>query len=150
MSALSSLLDRLSRTEADEDRERLRDECTVSGSDTVAECRDRGHHTCRGVLTSVTIPSREGHPYLTAELFDGTGYLTLVWMGRRTIPGIGPGVRMRATGRVMMRHGRPVMFNPTFDVVAASAREHEPASQTPRPRVRRALGGATSAATGRR
>lgn len=139
-SGLSSLFDRYTRPEADEDGERLRDESADRGADRIGECRDRGRYELRGVLTSITVPPEEGHPHLTAELFDGSGYLTLVWMGRHTIPGIGPGVRLRVQGRVMMKDGAPVMYNPTFDVVATTASGR----RRRRRAARRAASGATS------
>lgn len=139
-SGFSSLFERYARPEADEDGERLRDESADCGADRIGECRDRGRYELRGVLTSVTVPPREGHPHLTAELFDGSGYLTLVWMGRHTIPGIGPGVRLRVQGRVMMKHGAPVMYNPTFDVVADTA----PGQRRRRRTARQAAGASRS------
>ena len=40
-----------------------------------------------GTVSTVTINPRGGHPALEVELRDGSGAVTLVWLGRRQIPG---------------------------------------------------------------
>ena len=49
---------------------------------------------------SVSQRPRAGVPAVEADLFDGSGHLTVVFLGRRTIAGIEPGRRIIATGRV--------------------------------------------------
>ena len=44
-----------------------------------------------GTLRTVTLRPRAGVPALVAELYDGSGTINLVWLGRRQIPGIEPG-----------------------------------------------------------
>jgi hypothetical protein len=44
-----------------------------------------------GRIRSVAYTPRESVPTLEAELFDGTGTVSLVWLGRRRIAGIEPG-----------------------------------------------------------
>lgn len=113
-----SLFGQLARTEVEEDARRLRHESLACGATALGDCRDRGYYTVRGVLASVTLPPRSGTPTVSADLFDGSGHLTLVWMGRRLVPGIHPGVRMRVEGRVSQRDSEMVMLNPTFHVLA--------------------------------
>lgn len=118
MAGLTAVLHRFTRHEHEQDGDSLRDESGRCGASSIGDCRDRQQHSFRGVLSSVTLSPRSEPPHLTAELFDGSGYITLVWMGRRDIPGIRPGTRMHVTGRVMMKNGRPLLFNPTYDVLA--------------------------------
>lgn len=80
----------------------------------VADASDRQRATVSGVLRSVTIRPRERVPAVQAELFDGSGVLDLVWLGRREIPGIEPGRRLRAEGRVCDVHGRATIYNPRY------------------------------------
>ena len=61
---------------------------------------------------------RAGVPALVAELYDGTGSLSVVWLGRRQIAGVEPGRRMRVEGMVTESDGRPVLFNPRYELVA--------------------------------
>jgi hypothetical protein len=46
--------------------------------------------------------------------------VTLVWLGRRNIPGIQPGATVTARGRVAVRDNRKVIYNPHYELEAAS------------------------------
>jgi len=59
-----------------------------------------------------------GVPTLEAELYDGTGTVTLVWLGRRRIRGIDPGSSLVARGRLTMRDGKVTLFNPQYELKA--------------------------------
>ena len=48
--------------------------------------------TLFGTLKTVTFSPRGGVPALEGELYDGTGTVTLIWLGRRKIAGIRPGL----------------------------------------------------------
>ena len=45
--------------------------------------------------------------------------VTLVWLGRRHIPGIQPGRAMTARGRIALRDNRKVIYNPHYELEAA-------------------------------
>lgn len=96
-----------------ERRETLRRGCTA-----LAELADRRRAVVSGVLRSVTVPPRGSVPALLAELYDGTGSLDVVWLGRRRIGGIEPGRRLRLEGMVCVRDGRPVMYDPRYELYA--------------------------------
>jgi hypothetical protein len=110
--ALSRLVAPAERLEAEE----LTEQVAVEGATTIATLPERSHVTVCGTLRSVTLQPRAGVPSLTAELFDGTGTLVLVWVGRRRIPGIEPGRKVRAEGRTSSNYDRPVMFNPRYEL----------------------------------
>lgn len=118
--ALRSVL--ASRTELDagvEQQEALR-----HGAQPVSGCRLRQRVDVSGVLRSVTFAPAAAAPELTAELYDGTGTVDLVWLGRRDIPGIEPGRRMSVTGTLCAPEGggsRPVLYNPAYRLIAATA-----------------------------
>lgn len=73
--------------------------------------------TLAGVLRSVTLQPRAGVPALEAELFDGTGTVTVIWLGRREIAGIQAGRRLRVDGLVAVNDGRAVMYNPRYELL---------------------------------
>jgi len=88
-----------------------------AGAQPVAECVDRMPATVFGTVRALTIRPRAGTPALEAELYDGSGVVTLVFVGRRTIAGIEPGRQLRATGRVTTNEGRRLMFNPRYELL---------------------------------
>lgn len=86
-----------------------------------ASNRDRG--TFSGIVRSLVLRPQSGAPALEVELYDGSGAMDLVWLGRRTIAGIEPGARMRVTGLVTISGGRPVIFNPRYELQSRTGEE---------------------------
>ena len=46
--------------------------------------------------------------------------MTLVWLGRRRIPGIEPGRTIKAQGRIALRDGQKVLYNPYYELQTAT------------------------------
>ena len=115
-----SVLHRLSSSDATLEAEDLRETSGKFGGTPVQELPDRRTACVCGTLKSVTLRPRAGVPALVAELYDGTGVLHVVWLGRRQIAGIEAGRRIRVNGRVARREGKPVMFNPWYDLLPSS------------------------------
>lgn len=103
------------------ENEELRAVCAGPGVDPVEKVRDRSVCRVKGTLRTVTLRPRAGLPALEAELYDGTGPLTLVWLGRRRIGGIDSGRVVLAEGRVSTQDGHRVMFNPRYQLLPQSA-----------------------------
>jgi hypothetical protein len=53
---------------------------------------------------------------MEADLWDGTANMTLIWLGRRHIPGIQPGRRIVVRGRVAQIKGERTMYNPVYEL----------------------------------
>lgn len=70
-----------------------------------------------GRIRTVVTSGGEDFLGLTAEVFDGTGAVEVCWLGRRAIPGIDTGRFLRVTGRVGLRHGRKIMYNPRYELL---------------------------------
>ena len=103
------------------DAEHLQKQAADSGATSVIDCRDRMPVTVLGTVRAMTIRPRAGVPALEAELYDGSGTVTLVWLGRRTIAGMGPGRQLRATGRITTSEGRRLIYNPRYELTAVDA-----------------------------
>ncbi len=71
----------------------------------------------RGTLRTVTLRPRGGVPALEADLFDGSGVLTVIWLGRRRIAGIAPGRAIQVSGRIGVHDGTRIMFNPRYELM---------------------------------
>jgi len=82
----------------------------------IAEANDRERVDLKGSLRTVTLRPRGGVPALEAELYDGSGLITLVWLGRRRIAGIEPGRQMKVSGRIGVHDMQRIMFNPRYEL----------------------------------
>lgn len=109
-------LTRLSSSEEDLRSAELREDAVTTGCTRIQDCGDRQLVRVTGTLRTVTLRPRAGVPTLEAELFDGSAALDVVWLGRRAIAGIEPGRKMIAWGRISMNRGRPVLFNPKYEL----------------------------------
>lgn len=110
-----------SRTELDAGTEQQ--ESLQRGAQPVSGCRLRQRVDVAGVVRAVTFPPAGAAPELIAELYDGTGSIDLIWLGRRDVPGIEPGRRMRVTGRLCAPErgrDRPALYNPGYRLFAGA------------------------------
>ncbi len=76
----------------------LQAECRDEGATPIADTAAHEYVDVAGTLRTVTLRPRGTSLTMEADLWDGTGSVTLVWLGRRDIPGIRPGRRIRCTG----------------------------------------------------
>jgi RecG-like helicase len=107
------LLDRFTRSRDEVEADELRAE-HEAGHQHIAECAPGMVVTVMGTVREVTQRPRSAVPTLMVEVFDGTGAITVVWLGRHSIRGIVPGRRLSATGRLTRRDGSMMMFNPRY------------------------------------
>ncbi|MCR1781514.1 OB-fold nucleic acid binding domain-containing protein [Nocardioides carbamazepini] len=83
----------------------------------IGDAPDREPVRLRGTLRTVTLRPRGGVPALEAELYDGTGTVTVIWLGRRRIAGIGPGRALEVQGRVSIQDGHRTLYNPRYELL---------------------------------
>ena len=115
---LSRKLQKLTADDRAVEAQELRSDAASAGCSAVSACRKGEVVTVTGRIKSVVYTPRETVPTLEAELFDGSGSVTLVWLGRRRIPGIEPGRRLTARGRFAAFEGRQVIYNPWYELSA--------------------------------
>jgi len=101
-----------SRIEADE----LHADALASGATPVRQCCTGERVDVLGTVRSVTVRPRGGAPAFEADVYDGTGSLTVMWLGRRRIRGVDPGRTITVSGRINSVDGQPVMFNPRYAI----------------------------------
>ncbi len=101
---------------ADQEARELQAGTVKAGCCPVTDAADRERVSIQGSLRTVTLRPRGGVPALEAELYDGTGVLTLVWLGRRRIAGIEPGRQIRVQGRIGAQDAQRIMFNPRYEL----------------------------------
>lgn len=87
------------------------------GADVIGACCDRSRVTLRGTIDVLTVRPRQDTPWLEAELSDGTGRVTLIWMGRHDIPGIEAGRELVVRGRISVADGVRRLYNPAYELL---------------------------------
>ena len=112
---------RLASSAKEHEAQDLKKNCAELGAVQINELPDRELVRVAGTLRTVTLRPRAGVPALVAELYDGSGSISLVWLGRRQIAGIEPGRAVVASGRVTRDHEQPVIFNPRYELRPAGA-----------------------------
>lgn len=95
----------------------LRKAYAESATCTIADAPDRERVRLRGTLRTVTLRPRGGVPALEAELYDGSGIVTVVWLGRRRIAGISPGRAIQVEGRIGTSEGSRILYNPRYELI---------------------------------
>ena len=76
--------------------------------------RERAH--IEGRVTSISSSSSNSAPFLTVEVWDETGGVTLQFFGRREISGLTVGSPIRAEGMVGERDGGLTLLNPFYEL----------------------------------
>ena len=113
---LRGLLRRLTASEEELDAELLREETRKAGCVLALQVQRGQFVSVTGRLRTVVYTPRTNLPTLEADLYDGSDVVTLVWLGRRQIAGIEPGRALTARGRVAIRDGRKVIYNPYYEL----------------------------------
>jgi len=111
----------MTRTQTEVDAYRLEDQATAQGATHIRDCTGGATTTITGRLNSVTLRPVAKAPAVEAELWDGTGRLTLLFLGRRRIPGITPGRHLVVHGRPIVRDGVRAMVNPRYELLPVQA-----------------------------
>jgi RecG-like helicase len=108
---------------AESDEQRMAEEIqawasAIPGTVPIAEAPARTPVKLAGVVKRITVHPEHGLEALEALLTDGTGEMSVMWMGRRSIGGLTLGTRVVVQGVVgEQRQGRR-MVNPSFEFSA--------------------------------
>lgn len=112
------LKDRLTSDDESIDARHLQDNAARQGATACRDARVGELVTASGRLRSVVYTPGASTTSLSAELFDGSGSLQLVWLGQRRIPGIEPGRSLMVRGRIAEQRGVRTLFNPWYELIA--------------------------------
>lgn len=105
---------------AESDEQRYAEEieewaASVPGMVRIRDATPRTRVKLAGVVRRITVRPLEGNESLEALLDDGTGEVTVVWMGRRSIPGLNLGTRLIVKGLLAEQRGERRIVNPQFE-----------------------------------
>lgn len=110
----------LMRSQEQHEAAELTEHARESGAESIGACRRGEKVRVCGTIRSVALRPMAKTPTLEAEIYDGTGHLTLVWLGRRRLAGVEVGRMVEAWGRVTCPHEEPVIFNPDYALLPTS------------------------------
>jgi RecG-like helicase len=88
---------------------------TIPGTVRVAEAPSRAPVKLAVTVKRISLVPGEHHDSLEALLTDGTGEVTGVWIGRRSIPGLQLGTRMVVKGVLSKAPTPRRMVNPAYE-----------------------------------
>jgi amino acid transporter len=115
------VLQRLTAGREDLHAEELQAEIDEISARPIGDCVDREIVDVAGTLRTVTLRPRGPSLTMEADLWDGTGNITLIWLGRRDIPGIRPGRRIVVRGRMARIKGERTIYNPVYELQPSAA-----------------------------
>ena len=118
---LQRALRRMASSNAELESEELQQNVRDEGAVPIQSCEDRQQVSLTGTVSTITIAPRAGHPALEVQLRDGSGAVTLVWLGRRQIPGIDPGRTLKVWGRISCHDGKRLLYNPRYELMQTPA-----------------------------
>ncbi|HZP50999.1 OB-fold nucleic acid binding domain-containing protein [Actinocrinis sp.] len=120
-SKLRRLFSRLAADPDELQADELQAEIQASEAMPIGRCQDREQVCLVGTLRTVTFRPHAGVPALEAELWDGTGTVNVIWLGRRHIPGISPGRTIKLRGRITTLRGNRAIYNPIYELRASAS-----------------------------
>lgn len=86
----------------------------AAGADPIDQCQRGQRVRICGTVRSLALRPECVSPTLEAEIYDGSGHVTIVWTGRRIIRGIEVGRTLVAEGRLTCPDGQPIIYNPEY------------------------------------
>ncbi len=94
----------------------------VVGTTPIGSVEHRKRVRVAGRVRAVNVQPWSGVPTFECMLVDGTGALTIAFLGRREIPGIEPGTKLIVEGAIGSHHGQLAMLNPLWEFLEPVAR----------------------------
>jgi hypothetical protein len=112
----TSPLQRLTADRETLQAEELQAEISQFSATPIAQAADHELVNVAGTLRAITLRPRGTSLTMEADLWDGTGSLHLVWLGRRDILGVRPGRRIIVRGRIARINDERTMYNPSYEL----------------------------------
>ncbi len=110
------LFRRFTQDEGERRAESIRDwAAAVPGTTRIEAIEPRSVAKIAGVVKTLRVRPREGLQAFEADVTDGSGTVTAVWLGRRGVPGLSIGSRIVLEGRLGGEPSRLQVVNPSFE-----------------------------------
>jgi amino acid transporter len=92
-------------------------EALEPGAVPIAEARWRHHVKVAGKVRSVRVAPLHDAPTVELILVDGTASISVIFLGRRGVAGVGVGTRMAVEGTVGIHKNRLAILNPSYQLL---------------------------------
>jgi amino acid transporter len=100
---------------------------TIDGVTPIAALQWRRNARVAGRVKTLRVQPWSGVPTLECVMADNSGEsITLVFLGRRSIPGIGSGTLLSVEATVGKHHGQLAMINPLYEILSVSVAGDRP------------------------
>jgi len=92
-------------------------EIAVPGCSHIGDARWRQQVTIAGRVRSIRVAPLHDAPTLELIIADGTGAISVVFLGRRGLAGVTVGTRLQVEGRVGIHKARLAIMNPPYQLL---------------------------------
>jgi RecG-like helicase len=119
MSAIGRAYRKFTATTAELESKELRDQFGVLAhveTQLIGQCESGAEVEVVGSIRSVSVAPSSKSPALEIEIYEGSGVVTVIWMGRRVIPGIVAGRTVKVFGRITCNADLSIIFNPRYEL----------------------------------
>jgi amino acid transporter len=100
---------------------------TIDGITPISALQWRGQARIAGRVKTLHVQPWSGVPTLECILVDNSGEsIILVFLGRRSIPGVRSGTMMAVEAAVGKHHGKLAMINPLYELLSTSTQKERP------------------------
>jgi RecG-like helicase len=116
---LKDRMRKITATQSEIAAEEIQEQCAGRGAVEITACQVGREVSVAGTVRTVRLAPLAGAPTFEVDIWDGSGSVRLVFLGRRAVRGLEPGRALLATGRLTRRDGRMTIFNPRYEVLPA-------------------------------
>jgi hypothetical protein len=114
---LTKALDKLVQPDSDLTAQELSQAASDSGS-TLIQDLPRGQFVkITGVISSATTRPQKSVPAYEIEIYDGSGTINAIWLGRAQVVGVVPGGYIEVQGRITFLSSNPTIYNPYYTLL---------------------------------
>ena len=99
----------------------------MEGFTQIGELVYRQRSPYRGRVHSVRVQPWSSVQALECTVVDGSGAVNVVFLGRRTVPGLEVGTKLTAEGMVGKHDGRLAIINPSYELLLQPMARENPA-----------------------
>lgn len=115
---LVKIIEKLTQPDNQLVAQELSQAATESGSTLIQDLKRGQLIQVSGVINSATTRPEKSVPAYEIEIFDGSGIINAIWLGRSVVVGVIPGKYIEVKGRITFLTSRPTIYNPYYTLLS--------------------------------